>query len=416
MEEESKQASHTPYLKWLMIILAFGFLIRARFWSTYGVPFSYDILIFFLTGGNLVNGLNFYSFQVEHFYDYFNYGGIWYRLVFGGYIYAPPWGLYCSLLVLLSDGSFRLFGPSLYSFLAVCDLGLALATYVMAKRRLEPNRAYVAAFLSVLSPLFYATGEGQFDTIPTLLSTLSLLFLMRNPFMSGALLGVCIAYKYYGGFLLVSYLILLLKEKGRAYAVKFLVSSLVAPSVFILPFMLWDLRSFMFNMTFWNAWCGNITPWLFVYQFFGLDWRTKEKLFVNPMLTLIHFSSLFLTLGAFFMVVREIRRGTDLVTLSLASLLCVLVFNKFVHPNYLSWIFPFLIVKLLSEGTGLWPKAAYVAVSLVPFYYRFKFELVGVSGADVLGGILVPSVLFFLFLTVFNSLRRNGTKQTRSLF
>ena len=407
MEERRNRATSIPDLKRLAVVLALGLLIRYYFWSVLGVPFGYDVLVFFLTGENLVDGLNFYSFQAEHFYDYFNYQGIWYRLVFGGYVYAPPWGLDCSLLVLLSDGRFRLFGPSLYSFLAVCDIGLALVTYLLARQVLKPNRAYVAALLSVLSPLFYA-AEGQFDTIPTLFSALSLLFLMRNPFLSGALLGVCIAYKYYGGLLLVSYLILLLKEKGRAYAVRFLISSLVAPAVFIVPFMLWDWRSFMFNMTFWDAWCGNATPWLFVYRFFGLDWRTKEKLFVNPTLTIIHFSSLLLTLGAFFMVVREVRQGTDPVTLSLASLLCLLVFNRLVHINYLCWIFPFLIVKLLSQGTGLWPKVAYMAVSLVPFYHRFDFELAGIPCADLLRAVLVPSVLFLLFLTMFNSLRRTG--------
>ena len=414
MGDKQERTTPIPDLKWLIVILAFGFLIRYRYWSTLGVPFSYDVLVFFLTGVNLVDGLNFYSFQVEHFYDYFNYGGIWYRLVFGGYVYAPPWGLDCSLLVMLSDGSFKLFGPSLYSFLAIVDLGLALSTYVLAKRTLGSNKACFAALLSILSPLFYATTEGQFDTIPTLLSSLSLLFLTRNPYVSGALLGVGIAYKYYGGLLLVSYFLLLLKEKGRPFALKFLISSLIAPAVFILPFMIWDWRSYMFNMTFWNGWCGNVTPWLFVYRFFGLDWRTREKLFVNPTLTMIHLSSLLLTLGAFLMVVREIRRGTDQVTLSLASLLTVLAFNKLVHPNYLCWIFPFLIVRLLSEGSGVWPKMTYVAVSLIPIYHMFEFELLGISSADLLRAALVPSTLFFLFLTMLNSLQRTRAKYTRS--
>ncbi len=411
MEENQERTLSISDLIWLILILAFGFIIRIPFWSNLTVPFSYDVLVFFLTGVNLVNGVNFYSFQVEHFYDYFNYGGIWYRLVFGGYIYAPPWGLDCSLLVLLSDGSFRLFGPSLYSFLAVCDLVLALLTFILVRRLLGPKRAHTAAFLSVLSPLFYATTEGQFDTIPTLISTLSLLFLMRNPFMSGALLGICIAYKYYGGFLLVSYLILLLKKKGRTYAVKFLLSSLIAPAAFILPFVLWDWRSFMFNMSFWNAWCGNVTPWLFVYRFFGLSWRTKERLFINSTLTVIHYSSLLLTLAAFLIVLREIRSDTDPVTLSLGSLLCVLAFNKFVHPNYLSWIYPFLIVKILSEESDQWSKATYLTTSLVPFYDKLKFELFGIAAGDLLRAALVPTVLFLFFLTTLKSLRKTRTEK-----
>ncbi len=397
-------------LIWLGGILVLGFLIRAYFWLPLGVPFSYDVSVFFLTGANIVDGLNFYSFQVEHFHDYFNYGGIWYRLVFGGYVYAPPWGLDCSILFMLSNGSFKLFGPSLYSFLAISDLGLALATYVLAKQSLGLNRARAAAFLSVLSPIFYAMTEGQFDTIPTLLSSLSLLFLTRNPYLSGGLLGVCIAYKYYGSFLLASYLILLLKEKGKTYSLKFLMSSLVAPAVFILPFLIWDWRSYVFNMTFWNAWCGNITPWLFVYRLFGLDWRTKEKLFVNPILTTIHLSSILLTLAAFLMVVKEIRRGTNPVTLSLASLLCVLTFNKLVHPNYLSWIFPFLIVELLSERNKVWSRIAYTTVSLVPFYHKFEFEILGFSSTDLLGAALVPIVLFSLLFTTLSSLRRTEKK------
>jgi uncharacterized membrane protein len=235
---------------------------------------------------------------------------------------------------------------------------------------------------------------------------------MRNPFVSGGLLGICIAYKYYGGFLLVSYLILLLRSKGRAYTTKFLLSSLVAPTAFIIPFLLWDWRSFMFNMSFWNAWCGNVTPWLFVYRFFGLGWRTKERLFVNSTLTVIHFSSLLLTLAAFFIVLREIRSDTDPVTLSLGSLLCVLAFNKFVHPNYLCWIFPFLIVKILSEESDLWSKAAYLVTSLVPFYDRMKFGLFGVAAGDLLRAALVPSVLFLFFLTVLKSLKKNRAENT----
>jgi len=393
-------------LKWVALVLLIGLLVRLPFWISAQYPFSYDIMIFFLTGENLVDGLNFYSFQVEHFSDFFNYAGIWYRLVFGGYVYAPPWGLVCSLLVLLCGGSFRLFGPTIYSFLSICDLGLALTTFLLARKYLGRGKALMAGLLSVLSPLFYASAEGQFDVIPTLISSLALLFLGRSPFLSGALLGICIAYKYYAALLLVAYSLLLLKERGKAYTIRFFLSSLIVPAVFILPFLFWDWKSYVFNMTFWSTWRGNTTFWLFVYRFLGLDWRTKEKLFINPALTMVHFGSIALTVVSFLMVLREIRSGTNPIDLSTASLLSVLVFNKLVHSNYLFWIFPFLIISLLS-GSRVTPKVAYVLLSLVPFYDRLSFRVGGITGADIFRAVLVPSVLLLLYLSLLSSLKGN---------
>ena len=406
MREDQGDSTSVSDVKWLILIFLVGFLVRIPFWTSARYPFSYDIMIFFLTGTNLVDGLNFYSFQVRHFSDFFNYGGIWYRLVFGGYIYAPPWGLDCSLLVLLCEGSLRLFGPTLYSFLTLCDLGLALATYLLARKYLTRKKALIAAFLSVLSPLFYASGEGQFDVIPTLISSLALMFLGGNPILSGALLGICIAYKYYAGLLLVAYSMLLLREKGRTYTFKFVLSSLIAPAIFILPFLFQDWKSYIFNMTFWNTWCGNTTFWLFVYRFLGLDWRTNERLFVNPALTAVHLGSILLTIASFLLVLREIRNGTNPVDLSLVSLLSILVFNKFVHPNYLCWIFPFLIVNLLREPRGVTAKIAYVLVSIIPFYDWLHFEVGGISGSDIFRALLVPSVLLLLYLNLLRSLRK----------
>jgi len=405
MDEGKGSTASISEIKWLVLILLFGLLIRIPFWVSADYPFSYDILVFFLTGQNLVDGLNFYTFQVEHFSDFFNYGGIWHRLVFGGYIYAPPWALDCSLLLLLCEGSLRLFGPTIYSFLSFCDLGLALATFALAKQHLDGRKALIASLLSLLSPLFYASGEGQFDVIPTLLTTLSLLFLGKNILLCGLLLGISIAYKYYAGFLLVAYSVLLWKSGEKSRITRLILSSLVAPTVFIMPFLLWDWRSFLFNMTFWNTWCGNTTFWLFIYRFLGLDWRTKDRLFINPALTMVHFGSIALTLICFALVIREIRSETDPINLSLASLLSVLAFNKFVHPNYLCWMFPFLVIFLLRESRDVIPKLAYVSASLIPIYDSLRFEIAGVLGSDILRAILVPSSLLFLYLRLITSLR-----------
>ena len=73
MREDRGDSTSASDLKWLALILLVGFLIRIPFWTSFRYPFSYDIMIFFLTGANLTDGLNFYTFQVKHFSDFFNY-------------------------------------------------------------------------------------------------------------------------------------------------------------------------------------------------------------------------------------------------------------------------------------------------------------------------------------------------------
>ena len=396
------------YLVSLVLILLFGLLVRVPFWSRIKHPYSYDLLIYFLTGGNVLDGLNWYRFQMDYFYDYFNYHGIWYRLVFGGYPYPPLWGIICGLLAWLSDGSYRLFVQLAYRFYALCDSALAVSTYFLGRRYVSKKRALFASLLVIASPLFFASGEGKNDVLPTLFSVLSLILLETRLDLSAISIGICISFKYYGIVLLVCYLMWLIKSRGLRKALRFLFLAFTPPAILIIPFLLWDWEAYYFSLTFWASWCGNATPYGFVYKILDVSWRTTEQLWVNTTVTALYLASSISTLFALGAIMLTVRRETDLVKLTLSSLLCIYVFHKFIHPNYWSWAIPFLVVYALGKDSSILAWVAFASVSLSPFYNVLGFSFYGFFFGDLIRELVIPFLLLLLLVQIYAHSRSNG--------
>ena len=398
------------YLVSLILISLFGLLIRVPFWSSFEYPYSYDLLVYFLTGQNVLDGLNWYRFQMDHFYDYFNYHGIWYRLVFGGYPYPPLWGIICGLLASLSDGSYRLFVQLAYKFYALCDLALAVSTYFLGRKYIPKRKALFASLLVVASPIFFASGEGKNDVLPTLFSVLSLILLETRPDLSAISIGISISFKYYGGVLLACYLMSLIRNKGLSKALRFFFIASLPPAILITPFLLWDWEAYYFSLTFWTSWCGNATPYGVVYKILDISWRTSERMWSNVTVTALYLVSLLTTIFALGVIILKIGRETDMVKTTLSSLLCIYIFHKFIHPNYWSWAIPFLVVYALKRERAALPWMAFASISFSPFYSLVNFSFYGFVFSDLIRELVVPFLLLLVLIQthVFSGNNQNS--------
>ncbi len=252
----------------------------------------------------------------------------------------------------------------------------ALLCMVVHRQTGDAQRSLVAFALWFLNPLVIVDSaiHGAFDILPVLLMLCSLFLLdLRRNVLAGVALGLGTSLKVFPILLLPLLILLLyrqvgsrLRHLGRALFT-FVGSAMVTGAVFFLPsgvlsdYLLYSTTGASAGEGFWGF---GVWSWLSVPALNSpgrwLTLHTTEVLVATAVLAAL------LLLSAWVWVWRsqaKLAFSPPMLWAGFATIYGSWLLNPAVHPQYVEWILPFLLLQvvLLREGRWLYWSASVLA-------------------------------------------------------
>lgn len=357
------------YLRDLRWIILVGLTVRFILLPLSAHP--WDDYVWYITGNQMYSGSGLYG-GASYTYSY--------PPVWGGFLYVTD-GLY--RLLAGSVGAHPLMGSVVNGYygsqgnlgapivvdwlfvtltklpLVLFDLLTTLLICRLVRQRLErPELGVFTAGLFFLNPyiILISSVWGQFDVIATYLLLLGLLlFLDHHPWISGIVLGVSVATKYFPIVVFVIVAVTLYRRENRSEILRALISlgsTLVAIS---LPFLLLSGPAFISGVTGpsrGNPTAGTLSVWGSLAAVAPSALSTSE--WITPVLLgAIAVATLALGLG----LQRRNRTDNDStmwIEAAVLSLLCFYALYRTVNIQYLVWIFPFITLDVARRRATHW--------------------------------------------------------------
>jgi Gpi18-like mannosyltransferase len=285
--------------------------------------------------------------------------------------------------------------------LIVSDFAVAVLMYKMAEELTrKENLAERAAALWFLNPflIWISAGWGMFDTLPTLFTVASLLFLIRKRVKASATcLAISASYKLYAVLFLIPVFLFLFRMYKPNWQWKWLsfVSTFIVACILIDAPRLWFFRRFLlFDVL------GYLTDFYAPSPFFGLFgfgltyWSISLLIPLRGMLPTI----LMGVLATIFVMLTFITIGKskfnksyfDLAAAKLACVITIYLSYSFIGEQYFVWALPFFVIVCIESRVKNW---LYTASSIIALAYAQKnFPMYLLPTYPLIGDTLVQLV------------------------
>jgi Gpi18-like mannosyltransferase len=273
----------------------------------------------------------------------------------------------------------------------IVDVLTGIVIYNFVKNRKGEDAAGKLFIIWILNPLviFVTAVHGQFDVIPAFLTIMAvILFIEKDYLLSGLVLGLGVLFKIYPIYIIILlFLILSLPLFTERYGPEIrkilrrtssFVVGIVLSLVTLAPFVIssGNFLDFILRRGTYTSF-GGINLWFIKsgFEAEGLEVHSVQGV-VNFLPTLLLALTIILVISFSVWVVRSNRGTKDLsdetiikgVTVLLAI---VLLTSSVTNPQYLLWIFPFLL--LLSVWDDRMPlKFAILTVVGLLFYFSLQ--------------------------------------------
>ncbi len=323
-----------------------------------------------LTDSGMNGDVVYYSSEMQSF----PYTGV--RLTMTEYPTPVVWLF--ELIRLASFGNNYIFQALFSVFMAACDFGMAIALWRTAGPRRELATYFWIVFVFAIGPLIYF----RFDMVPAVLVGLALLWITRQPTISGGLLGLGAAVKLWPALLILT---LAAARKERRAALSGFVGVGFGLAALSLLAGGWDR---LVSPLMWQKGRGLqiesvlATPYIFLRSFTQESYTVRYsryqafEIFGPGVDSAIKASSYLTILGLLIIVLFCVRlwalpeKHHNTITLvSIVIIAVMIVTNKTLSPQYILWLGGPIAVLIStsnspSNGFNL-PPARLLALSTV---------------------------------------------------
>ena len=232
--------------------------------------------------------------------------------------------------------------PEAFLFIAIMKLPMlifdgltCLIVYKMVKVCASRSEALLAVWLWLFNPYLTMAIEtgGTTDIVSAFFVVSSLyLFIKRRFVLSGILLAIGFAARFWPLVLIPFYIMTLIKEqKAFVNLIKFVSSFITALIIFILPFFFTQLSFSALRILFDFPIIYNQFSWFLGFNISGLD-----KVKMGPV-SLIYFAQAFLTFKFWKKDLKTVWDGSFLILLAYVA-------YSYWNPYYPIWVTPLVIV------------------------------------------------------------------------
>ncbi len=237
-----------------------------------------------------------------------------------------------------------LFRPSDLFLNLVIKLPIIFGDFILAILLFKITKSKLALALWFLNPYVIWTSavHGMFDVLPTLFAVFSMYFLVKKQYLESAIsLAIGIGYKVFPVFILPFFLLFSARNFGKKFSIKYLfvllVASLVVFSIFLLP-----------------------SNSKFFYEGVFVDLPSRNISYVGSSISYIEFLALHLGIISNYnflftfiplyiaLILFSLRSRIDfdkLIKLIIITLLLLFVTYNTMHPQFLVWVIPFLLIE-----------------------------------------------------------------------
>ncbi len=282
------------------------------------------------------------------------------------FVTSPPFNLVMKLPLILGD---LLVGLTLYR------------TMNRWSGREAGERAFLVWFLNPLV-IFISSIHGQFDVLAAYCALLGVLaFMDRQYLFSGAVLGIGVLLKIFPAYLVVALSIALLldmiKDMRQGEILRALRPSLlfVAGGVLsllsVLPFLMGSssFLDYIFRRGTYSS-VGGMNIW-FVSPLFSSMGEGGGGETGIPFGTILLIAGIVITVTASLFLLRKGRERGRLLLTCTATMALVLVTQSMTNPQYMIWLFPFLILTSAEQPRMV--RKVY-ALTLIGLLYLFSLQ------------------------------------------
>jgi Gpi18-like mannosyltransferase len=324
----------------LSFLFFLGLLIRVAF-----APFTehqFDV-------GTFKNmGLIAYSLHINPLY-YWSYGPVWLYIILAVY----PFYLLASLV----QPSELLLNFIIKLPLIVGDMVLAFCLYRLSLRVTQNESiAKKVAVAWLFNPLviFVSSIHGMFDQLPALFTVISLAFLLdRRIKLSAASLAIALSLKLYAVFLVPFLILPIAKENGRK-ALEFLAIFLGTTLLLYSPYLI-DPKTIGILISVYTGYEGFGT---FLGHPIGLAAFISYNTLPSSLVFILTNQLLCLFLPALSLLMLYLWKKQQLFSLGFnftnrniaVILLTYFLAYQFVHPQFVIWVLPFLLMAYLVSN------------------------------------------------------------------
>ncbi len=315
---------------WLLGALILGLSMRLVV-APFSGDMNHDVYIWIKTGQRLYEGRNPYTFNF--FLDTSAEDNIG---------YMSPWPVLNFLSYWLSN---LLFPGNIYALVAMiklpvilADLAVGVVIYRYILRRTETLEYARRGFsLWLFNPLviFVSSIYGMFDSLPTLFALLSVCYFVEDRYDHSAIcLAIGIAFKTYPIVTVPLILLFLSNLNMKQQAIRYLKILVLVLSLFSLPFLVWDWRSYVCNVI-----CHLWRP---IHGFAPI---AALQFYLGTYLGDIGLACFLIGIPITVALFHRCNPPENIVFNGfLAVLLSFLAFFKVLHDNFFVWVLPFIII------------------------------------------------------------------------
>ncbi|MDP3973539.1 MAG: hypothetical protein Q8P92_01775 [Candidatus Daviesbacteria bacterium] len=251
-------------------------------------------------------------------------------------------------------GFFDLFFNGIFGLLKLPYLIFDLLLGFLLYKMVEPKKALLAFTVWMFNPIsLYATYMmGQFDIIPTFFSVLSIYLAIKNKLALAALaLGGGIAFKLYPVFLIIPLILLSKRWWMRA---KIIILTILPYLVSVLPYL--SSVNFRTNALFANQSSKSL--------YASIPVSGGESILLFPTMLIVFY----------LLIWNEATNKMNLWKVYLIPLLVFFILTHF-HPQWLIWVFPYLILELINNDFKNWIAQFLLLISWIISLFFFDPSL-----------------------------------------
>lgn len=318
---------------WYLFLLITLSLIT-RIIPAVGSPVIADTNAWWTFGVGLLHGLNPYTNFIDH------------------PRFPPTWILVgASPAAWISTTLHIPFGILVKTPVIIADTMISLLLFHLSPAR-NINHKFYTGLLYAVNPIsILVVGfHGQFDTIPILMTLLSIMFLQQKKLhLAGLVFGIGVAFKSFPLLVLPLLFIYYLKRYSLKEKMLFFLWCGAPTFLVLLPFMMMNFQSVMTNVFAYpgspdHGWAAPIR---------GLYWLLHNAIYIPvPFMNVILQISKFLFLLAYCLFLRYYagKRGRS-IFLDVATVFCLFYFLfAGIASQYLLWSLPFSILWSMKHS------------------------------------------------------------------
>lgn len=241
-------------------------------------------------------------------------------------------------------------GPSDLLLNLIVKLPILIGDFFTGVVLFKITKSRLATALWLFNPyvIFISSIHGQFDVIPTLLTLLSVFFLAKKQYVASAIsFAVGLSYKTFPIFLLPFLLLFSFRNFGKKIAIKYAFISIFASFILFMPYFLPENFKYFYEGLMLDVpqrelyYVGSSVSYLefLIFHLRLLSGYNFVYMFVPMYVVLIFFSIKF---------VRDIDGLNKSIIL---TLLLLYVTYSTMHPQFLVWVLPFLVIEYVRKKT-----------------------------------------------------------------